>query len=303
MDRSPPITDRRSAPLVAFVATLAVLAGGCGEASSSRQPRPLRLVQVEWTESISMNHLVSQLVTTRLGRAVEVIDLEEAGAAFEAVAAGRADVFLNAWLPTTHAAHLAKYGPDLEDLGPIYSGAQIGLVVDADSPLESIGDLKDHPDLLPEKMIGLDTDSGVLKATEAAARAYGLDFQVGETGHEELDEYIRRSLEQRGGVLFAGWRPHRRFRKQALRFLADPKGVYGGAEEIRVVAHRGFSEEMPRVAALLRGIEFDTASFEDLLDTVQSKKAETAARVETWRIAEAARLEEWFAEVPPPPGR
>lgn len=292
MNRRPGTSVCRRALLAAILVTLV---GGCGEAPPTTRSGALRLAQVDWTESIAMNHLVSQLVTTRLGRDVEVVRLEDAREAFRAVAEGRADAFLNAWLPTTHAAHLAKYGPDLEDLGPIYIGARIGMVVDADSPAESIEDLRDHPELVPDVMVGLDTDSGVLQATKDAAKAYGLDFRVGQAGHEELEDHIRRRLAEDGRVVFAGWRPHRRFRARALRFLADPKGVYGGPEDIRVVAQRGFSAREPALAALLRAIEFDTASFEDLLDTVQKKKAETVARVETWRIAEAARVEEWVS--------
>lgn len=300
MKRRPGIAAIRRASLVV---ALAILAGGCGQRSPATQPGALRLAQVDWTESISMNHLVSQVVTSRFGRPVEVVKFEDAREAFRAVAEGRADVFLNAWLPTTHREHLAQYGPDLEDLGHIYTGAQIGLVVDAGSPAESIEDLKDYPELVPDVMVGLDTDSGILKATEKAAKVYGLDFRVGEAGHEELEEHIRKNIEDDGRVVFAGWRPHRRFRARALRFLADPKGVYGGPEEIRVVAQRGFSAREPQLAALLRAIEFDTASFEDLLDTVRKKKAETAAGVEAWRLGHAGDVERWVGPAPGAPNR
>ena len=39
---------------------------------------------------------------------------------FTSVASGKADVFMDAWLPVTHADYMEQYGDRLETLGTVY---------------------------------------------------------------------------------------------------------------------------------------------------------------------------------------
>lgn len=290
----------RTPHLAAIFVLVCGLVAGCGEPPAPARPA-LRLVQLPWTESIAVNHVVRAVLEAR-GQPVEVVKVEDATAAFDAVAGGRADAFLNAWLPLTHAKHLARYGPELADYGTLYEGARIGLVTLASAPVESLEEISRHREKLGRKIIGLDMDSGLLDATRRAIEAYDLGLELVEGETQEIDAAIEAAHASGGMVLFPGWRPHRRFQRWALKFLADPKGVFSEAEDIRVVAARDLDDRLPEAGRLLHGLDFDTPSFEELLTTVHSKRAETERHVKAWILAHGPLVESW-TEAPAGPTR
>ena len=63
---------------------------------------------------------------------------------FTSVASGKADVFMDAWLPVTHADYMEQYGDRLETLGTVYEHAKLGLVVPEYVTIRSIEDLNAH---------------------------------------------------------------------------------------------------------------------------------------------------------------
>ena len=65
---------------------------------------------------------------------------------FTSVASGKADVFMDAWLPVTHADYMEQYGDRLETLGTVYEHAKLGLVVPEYVTIRSIEDLNAHQD-------------------------------------------------------------------------------------------------------------------------------------------------------------
>lgn len=65
-----------------------------------------------------------------------------AGAMYEGLAAGEGDAIFTAWLPITHADYMAAVKDKVEDLGPSYEEARIGLVVPTYVTINSIEELK-----------------------------------------------------------------------------------------------------------------------------------------------------------------
>ena len=97
---------------------------------------------------------------------------------FTSVASGKADVFMDAWLPVTHADYMEQYGDRLETLGTVYEHAKLGLVVPEYVTIRSIEDLNAHKDQFKGEIIGIDAGAGLMNSADKAVQDYSLDFDL-----------------------------------------------------------------------------------------------------------------------------
>lgn len=225
------------------------------------------LTYVEWSSEIASTNLVKAVLEQKMGYDCEIkaVDADEM---WRAVAEGEADAMVGAWLPGTHEHYQEKYGDRVVDLGPNLKGARIGLVVPdvtlgrqtagtglRNKPYitaESIADLREHADKFKYRIVGIDPGAGVMKRTREAMEAYGLDSYELVTGSERtMTQALDRAITNHEWIVVTGWIPHWKFARWELRFLEDPKNVFGGEEHINTVVREGLKEDMPEVAQFL----------------------------------------------------
>ncbi len=96
------------------------------------------------------------------------------------VAQNENDVFMETW-PVLHADYLDKYSDSLYDVGIIYEGTQVGLVVPqymVDDGVKTISDLK-KPEIMEKlrgEITGIDSGAGMMQDIENEVMpGYGLD--------------------------------------------------------------------------------------------------------------------------------
>lgn len=70
---------------------------------------------------------------------MEIVDV---AVLYESLSSGDYDAMTCAWLPLTQANYWANYGDRLEDLGNIYEGAKLGLVVPDYVDINSIEEMQ-----------------------------------------------------------------------------------------------------------------------------------------------------------------
>lgn len=68
-----------------------------------------------------------------------------------------------------------QYGDSIEFLGEVYEEARIGLVVPEYVTIQSISELADYKDRFSSEIVGIDAGAGIMKTTDKAIAAYGLD--------------------------------------------------------------------------------------------------------------------------------
>ena len=227
----------------------------------------VKLSYVKWSSEIASTNLVKAVLEQKMGYncQIEAVDAEEM---WRFVAEGEADAMVGAWLPGTHEHYMDKYGDRVVDLGPNLKGARIGLVVPdvtlgrqtagtglRNEPYidaESIADLSEYADKFHYKIVGIDPEAGVMKRTKEAMEAYGLDNYELVTGNERtMTHALGRAITNHQWVVVTGWIPHWKFARWELKFLKDPKNVFGGEEHINTVVREGLEEDMPEVAKFL----------------------------------------------------
>lgn len=82
------------------------------------------------------------------------------------------------------------------------------------------------------------------------------------------------------------------FSKWSLRYLDDPKQIFGGAEQIHAMARKGFSQEYPEVAYFFAHYSIPRADLEALM--MQSRQSSPDKVVADYYAANKPRFEAMF---------
>lgn len=272
---------------------------------------PVRIAYVDWSSSVASANVVCAVLRERLEQDCALIETT-ADEMWRLVADGEADVMLSAWLPETHAAYHAEYGQRLRDLGPNLEGTRTGLVIPAVSvgrqtgargarnrpvlDIESIRELAEHRDALSGRIVGIDPEAGIMAAAERAIDAYGLDgFRLLDGSETEMSDALADAIAHNRPIVITGWVPHWMFGRWSLRFLADPKGVFGGRGAIHTMVRPGFRDDNPEAARLLDAFSWDPREMERLLVWVHQDNArDPYAQALRWLRVHPQRVDAWL---------
>jgi len=285
------LLDARKA--YAWLGGLAFLAATCGPALAAA---PVRIGWVGWSDTEIATKLAERALNDHLGQPVKLVQAD-IGIQFQALANGNIDLIPMVWLPNTHKAFWDKYKDHLEDLGVLYEG-RIGWAVPTSVPeseLRTIEDLNKPGvrEKLGGTLLASEVGNGQYKLSLKAIDAYQLKgyrlLASSETGM--LKEFERNQSRERWSVINA-WNPHWMFSRWALRYLDDPKGIFGGAEQIHAVARKGFGAEQPRVAAFFAHYSLPLADLQALM--LQAQQSSADAVVAAYYTANKARFDAMF---------
>ncbi len=285
----------RSVTALVLALTLALtgaFAGGCssettgdggangGEAAGGT----IKIGWIPWDEDIAATYLWKRVLEDE-GYTVELTQLDVAPV-FEGVASGDLDLFLDAWLPSTHEDYWAEYGDRLEDLAVWYDNGLLTWAVPEYMDVDSIEDLAGLEGELDGRIVGIEPGAGLTRVSrEAVMPGYGLDaFELVEGSTPAMLAELERAIKDEAPIVVTLWRPHWAYSVFPIKDLADPEGALGEAEEIHAVARAGFSDDFPEVAewmAAFRMNDDQLAGLEDLVLNEYGAGQEEAA-VDEW---------------------
>ena len=141
--------------------------------------------------------------------------------------------------------------------------AKIGWVVPAFSPLTSIEDLKTRAAEVDGKVIGIDPGAGVMKSSEAAIKAYGLPVRLVDGSDATMTSALKNAIRQRKDVVVTGWTPHWMFARYELKYLTDPKKVFGEDESVNTIVRKGKQKTFKGIKAVLSDTKRAVVTLED----------------------------------------
>lgn len=257
------------------------------------QDNKVDFVYVDWAEGIAMAH-VSKVILENQGYNVH-LKRTDVAPLFASLSKGDADVFLETWVPVTHKDYVDRYGESLEELGTIYKGAKIGLVVPEYVAINSIEDLNDHKDEFDGKIVGIDAGAGIMKATEEAIPEYDLDYELQTSSESGMTATLKKAIDNEEPVLVTGWKPHWMFSRFDVKMLEDPKEIYGETEKIVAMAREGFSDDQSFVAEFVANMEFDDDQIGDLMQVFEEIDDEEEA-AKKWVEENEDLIDNWLPE-------
>lgn len=245
-----------------------------------------------WSDSVATTNVAAIVIKEKLGYDVK-LQAVAAGIMWQGVATGKLDMMLSAWLPVTHGEYLAKNKDNVVNYGANFKDAKIGLIVPDYVKANSIEDLKTD-DSFKKKIVGIDAGSGVMIKTEQAIKDYGLDgYKLQASSGAGMIAELTRAYPKQQSIAVTGWVPHWMFAKWKLKFLEDPKGVYGAAETVDSVGSKELATKAPEVVEFLK--KFQWASKDEIGEVMlaiqDGAKPEAAAK--DWVAKHPDRVKEW----------
>lgn len=276
---------------ILFTTLLAVtIFFSCGNISDKK----IRIAYANWAEGIAVTYLAKEILSEQ-GYRTELLNADIAPI-FTSLARGKTDVFMDSWMPVTHADYFQKYDGKLEILGQIYDSARIGLVVPEYVPIHTIEELGAHTRRFSGEIVGIDAGTGIMKCTEKAIPEYGLDYRLMISSGPAMTALLKKAIDKKEWIVVTGWTPHWMFDRFRLRVLEDSRNVYGEAEQIHSIARKGFSKEHPFAAALLGNIHLSDTEISSLMRAIEETSGTETRAVRQWMDGHRDLVDSWIPE-------
>ncbi|QKJ34915.1 glycine betaine ABC transporter substrate-binding protein [Pseudomonas sp. FP1154] len=260
---------------------------------ASAETKTLSIGYVDgWSDSVATTHVAAEVIKQKLGYDVK-LQAVATGIMWQGVATGKLDAMLSAWLPVTHGDYWTKNKDQVVDYGPNFKDAKIGLIVPEYVKAQSVADLKTD-DSFKNRIVGIDAGSGVMIKTEQAIKDYDLTgYQLKASSGAGMIAELTRAEKKKESIAVTGWVPHWMFAKWKLRFLEDPKGVYGAAETVNSIGSKELDTKAPEVVAFLKKFQWNSKDEigEVMLAIQEGAKPDAAAK--DWVAKHPDRVKEW----------
>lgn len=152
---------------------------------------------------------------------------------------------------------------------------------------ESVGKSVDY------KITGIDPGAGIMEATDRAIKDYELDdWELVSGSSAAMTAALKKAYDKQEPIIITGWNPHWMFSKYELKYLDDPKGSYGGAEEIHTIGRLGLKDDHPEAYKILSQFNWEDGDMGAIMvDIQEGEKPEVAAR--NWVDANEDKVAKW----------
>lgn len=251
---------RKISLMLALAFVFGALAAACGGAQEDAAEEgeavgggDLTVGYIEWDENVAVSNVMKILLEEELGYDNAELQLADVGPLFQGVSDGSIDAFLDVWLPGTHEQYWEQHEDGVVDLGVWYEGeADLGIAVPEYVEAQSIEDLAGS-DEFGNQIVGIEPGSGIMSTVaDDAIPEYGLDdYDLVDSSTPAMLAELESAIDSEEPVAVTAWQPHWMFTAYDIRYLEDPEGAMGGAEELSSIAREGLEEEEPVAFALL----------------------------------------------------
>ena len=103
---------------------------------------------------------------------------------------------------------------------------------------------------------------------------------------------LKKAYDKKQPIIVTGWTPHWKFAKYDLKYLEDPKGVYGGEEQIRTIGRIGLADDLPEAHEILSRFNWTEDDMGEIMVAIQEGEKEDVA-AQNWVDANEEKVAEW----------
>ncbi|MCM3585463.1 glycine/betaine ABC transporter [Mesobacillus maritimus] len=162
---------------------------------------------------------------------------------------------------------------------------------------ESSGDASSEDSLgeqVDYKIIGIEPGAGIMQATENALEEYEnlADWDLVESSSAAMASELQKAYEKEEPIIVTGWTPHWKFAKFDLKYLEDPKGIYGEAETIDTYVRKGLKEDQPSAYTVLDQFVWTPDDMAAVMVEIQ-EGADPADAAANWVEENSDKVAEW----------
>ncbi|CVK19438.1 glycine betaine ABC transporter substrate-binding protein [Sporomusa sphaeroides] len=229
----------------------------------------VKIAHTEFTESLFQVEILKEIIRQKLGMAAEGI-LVPNPETWKLIAAGKADVTLSSWLPYVDEELEQQYGHQVENLGPNLPGCKFGLVVPSYVTVKSIPELKNHSYKFRNRICALQRRTKVSQCTATALKVYDLhDYIIDYSDEETMLQAVEQAIRNNEWVVMTGWQPHYKFSVYDLKFLEDPKGVFGKEEHLTTLVRKDLKAENKELYEIIRNFKLNMVDVNTALHEIK----------------------------------
>jgi glycine betaine/proline transport system substrate-binding protein len=261
-----------------------LVAAGCGgrTATTGQSSKTITIGYIDWDEDIAVSNLYASLLQKQ-GYKVKLQELD-AGPLYQGLSQGSIDLFLDAWLPTTHAAYWKQYQGKLEDLGVWYNNATLNLAVpDYLTNINSISDLVGKSAEFHGVITGIDPGAGETSTVQKQViPAYGLSpsYTLQTSSSTAMLAALQKAINAKQPIVVTLWHPHWAYAKYPIKDLKDPKDAFGKPEQLHAAGRSNFTRDFPQLTTMIKKFHLtdqQLASLENAVVNAPQGQQETAA--------------------------
>ncbi|MFD2704593.1 glycine betaine ABC transporter substrate-binding protein [Salibacterium lacus] len=263
------------------------------EADSSSET--LQMGQINWAENIAVTNMWKVILEDR-GYDVKFNNLDM-GTTMKSVAEGSLDISLEVWLPVQDQNYVEEYDDQINFADVSwYDNAKVGLVVpEYMEDINSIEDLNANVEKFEGEIVGFDPGAGTMEVTEEMINEYNLDLELFPSSEPAMLEEINQAISSEEPIVAPLWKPHRVFSQHDLKFLEDPKNMYGESEQIYHATRQGFAKDYPKLDQWFKNWKMNDEDIGTLMTAVnEAEKPLDGA--ENWVENNQDLVNEWVEE-------
>ncbi|WP_317914317.1 glycine betaine ABC transporter substrate-binding protein [Carnobacterium maltaromaticum] len=146
---------------------------------------------------------------------------------------------------------------------------------------------------------GIDAGAGIMSSTEKAISDYQLDknnWQLQPSSTAAMTSTLAKAIKDKRPIVVTGWTPHWMFTKFDLKFLEDPKGSFGKAENIHTIVRKDLKKDEPTAYEVLDRFYWTPEEMADVMLQVNEGVYPEKAAAD-WLKANPEKLEEWTKDL------
>lgn len=158
------------------------------------------------------------------------------------------------------------------------------------------GEKTDIGEAVDYTITGIEPGAGITVTTEKALKEYDnlKGWDVEEASTAAMMEELGKAIAKEEPIVVTGWNPHWMFAKYPdMKYLDDPKGVYGETEVIKTLARKGLKEDKPEAYKLLDQFQWDVEDMEDIMYEATESGADIDDVAKEWVEENPDKVDEW----------
>lgn len=141
----------------------------------------------------------------------------------------------------------------------------------------------------------IEPGAGVVQAAENATKEYesmeGWEVQTSSSG--AMATALGEAIANEEPIVVTGWSPHWKFAEYDLKYLEDPKGVFGDDEIIGTMVREGLEEDSPEAFEVLDNFYWDTDDMESVMLEI-ANGADPSDAATDWVEENEDKVAEWI---------
>ncbi|AGB41946.1 ABC-type proline/glycine betaine transport system, periplasmic component [Halobacteroides halobius DSM 5150] len=293
---------KKSMILVLSLALILTLSVGCAQQKEAQNKTTKKVTfgYVSWPGVTVKTHVAKEVLES-LGYKVDIKSIPET-VIYKGMENDEIDAFLGNWMPTmkVNFKPYRKKGVikniKVNLAEALYQTAVPKYVWEAG--VKSMADLHKYAEKFDSRIVGLEPgNSGNLVIKEAIDNnTYKLGnwkLQSGSTA--AMLAAVDRATKTKEWIAFNGWKPHWMNIKFDLKYLKDPKGIWGAADKVYTAARPELEKKMPNFYKFLKQFEVSSQMQSQWILEYQ-KKGRPPEKVATeWIKSNLDIVKEWVA--------